>query len=77
LGPNHKWALSLVGILALGGGIFLKEGNIYKDGTAKEYKIPLPTEQGPDSSHEVKWITSQNAQGLNVSRFLLAATSMI
>jgi hypothetical protein len=48
-------------------GIFMKEGNIYKDEIAQRYEIPPPKERGADSSHGVTWITSQNAQDLSVS----------
>ena len=45
-------------------GVFLKEGNIYKDGLAKEYGIPPPVESGcePDASHGVTWIVSRNGE---------------
>ncbi|KIJ63463.1 hypothetical protein HYDPIDRAFT_29275 [Hydnomerulius pinastri MD-312] len=48
-------------------GIFLKEGNIYKDGIAEKYSIPPPKEQGANSSHGVTWIASQNTRDLDVS----------
>jgi hypothetical protein len=48
-------------------GIFLKEGNIYEDGKAKEYGIPPPKEYGQESLGGVTWITSENAKQCDVS----------
>lgn len=42
-------------------GIFFKEGNIYKDGRAKQYDIAQPMERGIESHDGVSWITSNNA----------------
>lgn len=42
-------------------GIFLKEGNIYKDGQAEEYDIPLPIERTIGSAHGITQIASNNA----------------
>ena len=47
-------------------GIFLKEGNIYKDGTADKYGIPQPVERGTESTEGVTWIVSDNAKEINV-----------
>ncbi|KAF9479864.1 hypothetical protein BDN70DRAFT_906068 [Pholiota conissans] len=45
-----------------GSGIFLKEGNIYEESIADEYKIPQPEEHGEDSIEGATWITSKNAR---------------
>lgn len=43
-------------------GIFLKEGNIYKDGKAKDFEIPSPNEHGVQADGTgVAWIVSKNA----------------
>lgn len=43
-------------------GIFLKEGNIYRDGMAKYFNIPSPSEHGAQADGTaVAWIVSQNA----------------
>lgn len=43
-------------------GIFLKEGNMYKDGKAKDFEIPSPNEHGVQADGTgVAWIVSQNA----------------
>ncbi len=44
-------------------GTFVREGNIYSDGLAGEYGIPTPVEFSGGS----EWITSQNAQRVDVS----------
>jgi hypothetical protein len=50
------------------GGVFLKEGNIYKDKIADQYEIPQPTEYGNDTDASgMTWITSQNAESVDIS----------
>ena len=58
---GKRWICSL---LSRRRGIFLKEGNIYKDGLAEEYDIPPPMELGrePDASQGVTWIVSKNGE---------------
>jgi len=53
-------------------GIFLKEGNIYKDGLAKKYDIPPPEEHGVDSTEGIFWITSKNAKEVDLAAEILA-----
>jgi len=60
-----------------GRGIFLKEGNIYKDEIAQKYEIPLPKERGADASHGVTWITSENALDWSVSGGLGGLTPVL
>lgn len=48
-------------------GTFLKQGNIYKDGKAKELGIPEPQEFGTDSTEGVSWIVSSNAVACDAS----------
>ena len=48
-------------------GIFLKEGNIYKDGLAEKYDIPTPQEHGVDSTEGISWITSKNATEVDLA----------
>jgi hypothetical protein len=48
-------------------GIFVKEGNIYKDGLAEKYDIPTPQEHGVDSTEGMSWITSKNAKEVDFS----------
>ncbi|KAJ7157591.1 hypothetical protein C8R43DRAFT_1182903 [Mycena crocata] len=48
-------------------GIFLKEGNIYTDGKAKTYGIPDPVEHGGDAGEGQYWVTSQNAEAVDLS----------
>jgi hypothetical protein len=47
-------------------GTFIKEGNIYKDGTAEKYGIPLPKEFGVEATEGVTWVTSQNAEQCDI-----------
>jgi len=47
-------------------GIFLKEGNIYTDGTAEKYELPKPVERTPDSTEGVTWIVSDNAKEISM-----------
>jgi len=47
-------------------GIFIKEGNIYKDGKAEEYDIPAPEEHGADALKGVTWITSDNTRECSI-----------
>lgn len=49
-----------------GRGVFLKEGNIYADGKAKDHHIPEPKEHGANSTEGVSWIVSKNAQACDV-----------
>ncbi|KAJ6622148.1 hypothetical protein B0H10DRAFT_1788477 [Mycena sp. CBHHK59/15] len=51
-------------------GTFLKEGNIYDDGKAKQYEIPDPIEHSGKSSEGETWIVSQNAEQVDVSTFV-------
>jgi len=48
-------------------GIFLKEGNIYKDSLAKKYDIPTPQEHGVDSTEGISWITSKTAKEVDLA----------
>jgi hypothetical protein len=48
-------------------GIFLKEGNIYADGTAKEHNIPEPKEHGAGAHEGLNWIVSGNAKEFDVN----------
>ncbi|KAJ7468453.1 hypothetical protein FB451DRAFT_1560219 [Mycena latifolia] len=48
-------------------GVFLKEGNIYTDGKAKTYGIPDPVEHGGDAGEGQYWVTSQNAEAVDLS----------
>jgi hypothetical protein len=52
-------------------GIFLKEGNIYEEGLAKKYNIPVP-EEGAYSTEGIYWITSNNAKKVDISAEILA-----
>lgn len=53
-------------------GVFLKEGNIFKEGIADRLSIPAPVEHGAvessavASSHGQTWITSKNAKEVDV-----------
>jgi hypothetical protein len=47
-------------------GTFVREGNIYSDGKADKYRIAAPVECGRESEGET-WVTSQNAQEVDVS----------
>ncbi|KAJ7773161.1 hypothetical protein B0H16DRAFT_1765916, partial [Mycena metata] len=47
-------------------GTFVREGNIYTDGKAKEYGIEDPVEFGHDSGGQT-WVTSENAREVDVS----------
>ncbi|GBE85988.1 hypothetical protein SCP_0805120 [Sparassis crispa] len=49
------------------GGIFLKEGNIYKDGIAEEYDIPEPIVYGAEAADGVSWVVSKHTRAWNVS----------
>jgi hypothetical protein len=53
-------------------GIFLKDGNIYEDGLAEKYEIPMPEEHGVDSTEGISWITSKNARKVDISAEILA-----
>ncbi|KAF7366609.1 hypothetical protein MSAN_00918700 [Mycena sanguinolenta] len=48
-------------------GMFLKEGNIFENGKAEEYKIPEPVEHGHEASEGETWVVSQNAEQVDVS----------
>ena len=48
-------------------GIFVKDGNIYDDGLAEKYDIPIPEEHGLDATEGVTWITSKNAKEVDIS----------
>jgi hypothetical protein len=50
-----------------GGGIFMKEGNIYAERIAEEYGIPEPEEHGAGATEGVNWITSKNAVQVDVN----------
>jgi len=47
-------------------GIFVKEGNIYDDGKAKEYEIPAPGEFGAHESEGLTWVTSENGEEIDI-----------
>ncbi|KAG6333813.1 hypothetical protein ID866_5273 [Astraeus odoratus] len=47
--------------------VFMKEGNIYKDHIAEQYGIPQPTILGEEVPNGLTWVTSQNAQDMDVS----------
>uniref|UniRef100_A0A8H7XN07 Uncharacterized protein n=1 Tax=Psilocybe cubensis TaxID=181762 RepID=A0A8H7XN07_PSICU len=47
-------------------GTFLKEGNIYKEGLAKQYEIPEAVEHGAAATEGITWITSKNARDISV-----------
>jgi len=55
-------------------GTFQKEGNIYKEGLAEKYNIPVPEERGVDSTEGISWITSNNAKEVDISAEILAQT---
>ncbi|KAJ7493749.1 hypothetical protein FB451DRAFT_1491041 [Mycena latifolia] len=46
--------------LARKNSVFVIEGNIYDNGTAKKYGIPDPGQYGGDSSNGSRWIVSDN-----------------
>jgi len=48
-------------------GTFLKDGNIYEDGLAEKYEIPMPEEHGVDSTEGISWITSKNAKEVDIA----------
>jgi hypothetical protein len=48
-------------------GIFVKEGNIYKDGLAEKYDISTPQKHGIESNQEMSWITSKNAKEIDLA----------
>lgn len=52
-------------------GIFLKEGNIYKDQLAEKYDIPAPQEHGIDSIEGISWIMSKNVKEVDISTEIL------
>ncbi|KAF8164155.1 hypothetical protein K438DRAFT_1617742 [Mycena galopus ATCC 62051] len=59
-------------------GTFLKEGNIYLDGKAKEHKIPDPIEyDGGASTEGETWVVSQNAEQVDVSSSVGGVTPAI
>lgn len=47
-----------------GNRMFVKEGNILEDGTAKQYEISTPTEYAAGTEDGVHLITSQNVTEL-------------
>ncbi|KAF8992429.1 hypothetical protein BDQ17DRAFT_1432367 [Cyathus striatus] len=47
-------------------GIFVKAGNIYDDGKAKEYEIPAPREFGAHESEGLTWVTSENGEEIDI-----------
>ncbi|KAJ7137945.1 hypothetical protein C8R44DRAFT_695178 [Mycena epipterygia] len=49
-------------------GTFLKEGNIFLDGQAKNYEIPDPIEyDGGETAEGDTWVVSQNAEQVDLS----------
>ncbi|KAK7038275.1 hypothetical protein R3P38DRAFT_2516297 [Favolaschia claudopus] len=50
-------------------GTFLKEGNIFTDGTANKYQIPPPTEYGGASEGET-WVVSINGKQVDLEASL-------
>ncbi|KAJ7685761.1 hypothetical protein DFH06DRAFT_1264831 [Mycena polygramma] len=48
-------------------GTFLKEGNIFLDGKAKEHNIPEPVEHGGGETEGESWVVSKNAEQVDVS----------
>ncbi|KIJ56326.1 hypothetical protein M422DRAFT_57686 [Sphaerobolus stellatus SS14] len=58
-------------------GIFLKEGNIYADGTAEKWDIPPPLDINEAEGGGLTWITSRNAVELDLSGDVGGATPVL
>jgi hypothetical protein len=53
-------------------GTFLKEGNIYENGLAEKFGIPKPKEHGREATEGATWITSRNAEEVNMDASIAA-----
>jgi hypothetical protein len=57
-------------------GVFMKQGNIYRDGKATTHEIPEPVTYGDQATSGITWIVSQNASAVDISAEITAYVTL-